>query len=392
MRRRSFLKAVAGFVPGAALAGRLGYGSPAEVAGPGKLDGQNLCALARELAKEKRTVVGVLRDPVFAGHEVPASLRPEHFQQVWGTRQNIRVVFLDKDQIRSYSVLFKGRLDILVYPYGEMYPMDTFPVFSGGALAHFLKRGGAVLTTGGVPFAQPVSDKGEPPLKNAPQPGDPNLDNVLYVQWVAPLGYKYYVHPYQPTVTRVNQAYLPGLPAEIKVAGCPLGLVANNSSHAPVPKPSHGNVFPERYPARQVTPLMWGTDKYSQALATNALLIQDFEDGSRRIHLAHQAEPHPLSPNSPNFSTLMDDLLNLLTNRVVVGSVETNYACFRQHEPVVVRAGLLSFEPEETEVEVMLEIRGNGETVDSHTESLRLPAKQSVTKEWHWTPEFFEAD
>ncbi|HVA01002.1 MAG TPA: hypothetical protein VMV34_05015 [Terriglobia bacterium] len=392
MRRRSFLKAVAGFVPGVALAGRFGYGSPAEVAEPGNMVGEKLCGLARELAEEKRTVIGVFRDPVFAGYEVPASLRPEHFQEVWGAKKNVRVVFLDKDQIRSYSILFKGRMDILVYPYGEMYPMDTFPVFSGSAMANFLKRGGAVLTTGGIPFAQPVSDKGEPPLKNATKPGDLNLDNLLYVRWVAPLGYKYYVHPYQPTVTRVHQGYLPGLPAEIDVAGCPLGLVANNSSHAPVPKPSHGNVFPERYPARQVTPLLWGTDKYGQVLATNALLIQDFENGSRRIHLAHQAEPHPLSPNSSTFSALMNNLLNLLTNRVVVESVETNYACFRQHEPVAVRAGLLSFEPEETEVEVVLEIRGNGETVDSHTESLRLPARQSVTKEWHWTPEAFEAD
>lgn len=391
MKRRSFLKAVAGFVPGVALASNLADAS-AQVAGPKKAEDENLCGLARELAQEKRTVVGVLRDPVFAGHEVPSSLRPEHFQQTWGTKENIRVVFLDKDQIRSYSILFKSRMDILVYPYGEMYPMDMFPVCSGSGLAHFLKRGGAVLTTGGVPFAQPVSDEGKPPLDDSPPPGDLNLDNVLYVRWVAPLGYKYYVHPYQPTVTRVNQDYLPEVPSDIDVAGCQLGIVANNSSHAPVPKPSHGNTFPERYPARQVTPLLWGADKYGQILTTNALLIQDFEDGSRRIHIAHQAEPYPLSPGSPAFSALMDALLNLLTNRVIVQSVETNYACFRQHEPVVVRAGLVSFEPEDTEAELVLEIRANGETVDLHTESLPLPAKQSVVKEWHWTPESFESD
>lgn len=392
MRRRSFLKAVAGFVPGMALAGHLGEAFPAETAEQENPTGRKLCALARELSKEKRTVIGVFRDPAFAGHEVPASLRPEHFQEVWGARKNVRVVFLDKDQIRDYFILFKSRMDILVYPYGELYPMDVFPVFSGAAMNNYLKRGGAVLTTGGVPFAQPVSEKLEPPPGFARKPGDLNLKNRLYVRWVAPLGYKYYVHPYQPTVTRVDQAYFPGLPAELDVAGCPLGIVGVNSSHAPVPKPSHGNTFPERYPARQVTPLMWGTDKYGQVLATNALLIQDFQNGSRRIHLAQQTEPHPLSPGSPIFRPLMDSLLNLLTNRVVVESVETNYACFRQHEPVVVRAALLSFEPQETEVEVTLEIHGGGKTVDSHTETLHIPAQQRVTKEWHWTPETFETD
>ncbi len=392
MKRRSFLKAVAGFVPGVALAGNLGFPSAADTGGPVNAPAENLCGLAQELAGEKRTVIGVFRDPVFAGHEVPASLRPEHFQQVWGARKDLRVVFLDKVQVNSYSILFKGRMDILVYPYGEMYPMDMFPVFSGSTVTHFLKRGGALLTTGGVPFSQPVSKEGKSPLKDASRPGELSLNQDLYRKWVAPLGYKYYVHPYQPTVTRIDRGYFPGLPAELKVSGCALGLVANGSSHDLIPKPSHGNLWPERYPARRVTPLMWGTDKFGQALATNALLIQDYENGSRRIHLAQQAEPHPLSPNTSTFRPLMDSLLKLLTNRVMVESVETNYACFRQHEPVVVRAGLLSYEPEATDVEVTVEIRGNGKTVDSHTETLSLPAQQSVTKEWHWTPEAFETD
>ncbi len=398
MRRRSFLKTVVGSLSVAtygaggrndAREAMLSREAAERETGLGNKD---FLALARELAAEKRTVIGVLREPSFSGHEVPASLRPEHFRETWGARKDVRVVFLDKDQIRSYSILFKGRMDILVYPYGPMYPMDAFSLFSGDTVAHFLKRGGAVLTTGGVPFGMPVSDEGQPPLNVGTKPGNLCLNNEIYQRWVAPLGYKYYVHPYQPAKTRVDQRYLPGLPATLDVAGCPLGIVANNSSRDPVPKPSHGNVFPERYPARQVIPLLWGADPYGQTLAVNALLIQDFENSSRRIHLAHQAEPHPLSPNSPVFPVLMGDLLKLLTNRLFVKDVETNYACFRQGEPVRVRAELASFEADETEVEVVLEIRGNGQTVDSRAESMRLPPGQSVIKEWHWSPEAFETD
>ena len=32
-------------------------------------------------------------------------------------------------------------MDILVYPYGSLYPMDSFPFFSGDTLTHFLGRG-----------------------------------------------------------------------------------------------------------------------------------------------------------------------------------------------------------------------------------------------------------
>jgi hypothetical protein len=396
MKRRSFLKTVVGFAPGVTVAGRMGYSSPGQAehaaAQPEGMAGKDFLVLARELAKEKRTVIGVFHDAAYAGREVPASLRPENFEQTWGARKDVRVVVLDKDQMRSYSILFKGRMDILVYPYGPLYPMDSFSLFSGDTLTHFLRTGGAVLTTGGVPFGLPVDDEGNPPVKKPLESDGLSLGNEVYQRWVAPLGYKFYVHPYPPAETRVDQRYLPSLQGTLDVAPCRLGIVANNSSHEPVPKCAHGNVFPERYPARQVTPLLWGTDKYGQVLAVNALLIQDFENGSRRIHLGHQAEPHPLSPDLHSFSGLMTDLLNLLTNRLVAKEVETNYACYRQGESVQVRAELASFEPSETEAEVRLEIRANGQTVDSHTETLRLPAKRTATKEWHWAPKSFEAD
>ena len=396
MRRRSFLKTVVGLVPGAAVASRIAYPRESSNSSPGvPPDGtysKDFLVLARDLAKEKRTVVGVFHDPTFAGREIPASLRPENFQNTWGARDDTRVVLLDKEQVRSYSILFKGRMDILVYPYGPLYPMDSFSLFSGDTLTHFLKRGGAVLTTGGVPFGLPVSDEGKPPVKEATEPDGLSLNNEVYQRWVAPLGYKYYVHPYPPAETRYDRGYFPSLQGPLDVSGCRLGLVANNSSHEPVPKCSHGNVFPERYPARQVTPLLWGTDKYGKVLAVNGLLIQDFENGSRRIHLTHQADPHPLSPNARHFSGLMADLLNLLTNQLMLKEVETDYACYRQGEPVRVRAELVSFEPNDTEAEVSLEIRANGQTVDSHTETLRLPAKQTATKEWHWAPQAFETD
>lgn len=206
--------------------------------------------------------MGVFRDPAFAVREIPASLHPEDFQKTWGRRDDIRVVFLDKEHIRSYSILFKGRMDILVYPYGPLYPMDSFPLFSGDTIKHFLKRGGALLTTGGVPFGLPVSDEGKPPVKEATEADGLSLKNEVYERWVAPLGYKYYVHPWQPAETRFDRRYLPSLQGPLNVAGCRLGLVANNSSHEPVPECSHGNVFPKRYPARQVAPLLWGSDKY----------------------------------------------------------------------------------------------------------------------------------
>lgn len=395
MQRRSFLKSAAGFVPGA-LVSRVAYSIPGLVANTGtqpeKVGDNDFLALAQELAKEKRTVVGVFHDTAYAGREIPASLHPENFQKTWGARNDVRVVILDKYQIRSYSILFKGRMDILVYPYGPLYPMENFLYSAGDMVAHFLKRGGAVLTTGGVPFGSPVSDEGKHPVEEPVESDGLSPNSEVYRRWVAPLGYKYYVHPHSPVETRADREYLPSVQSKLDVAPCRLGLVANNSSHEPVPKAAVGDCYPERYPARQVTPLLWGTDKYGQTLAVNGLFIQDFENGSRRIHLAHQDEPHPLSPNSQGFSGLMADLLSLLVNRLIVTEAETNFACYRQGEPVQVRAQLASFESSETDAEVRLEIRSHGQTVDSHSETIRFPAKQVVTKEWHWAPGVFAGD
>ncbi|MBV9480183.1 MAG: hypothetical protein JO249_05450, partial [Acidobacteria bacterium] len=347
-------------------------------------------ALARELAQEQRTVIGVFSDPAFANFQTPPSLRAEHFQKIWGARKDLRVELLDKYQIRSYSLLFKGRMDILVYPYGPVYPMDAFPFYTGDTLLGFLKRGGAILTTGGVPFGAPVNDEGKLPVQGKPDPL--SLNQQLYERWVAPLGYKYYVHPDVPPVTRAERELLPSLSATPKIAGCQTGIVANNSSHEPVPNPYHGNVFPERYPARSITPLLWGTDPYGRVLNTTGLLIQDFENGSRRIHFSHEKEPHPLSPETPHFTGLMNDLLFLLLNRLVVRDVAAGYACYHQGESVSVRAHLLNFAGHETKAEVQLQIRAGDRVVDSHTETVQFPAREAVTKEWHWTPNNFESD
>ncbi|MEO6434232.1 MAG: hypothetical protein ABIP55_00520 [Tepidisphaeraceae bacterium] len=347
-------------------------------------------ALARDLALEKRVVIGVLREPNFSGMESPASLRPEDFLKVWGDRPDVRVVLLDGEQMRSYSILFKGRMDVLVYPYGQNYPMDGFPFYTGQTIAAFLKRGGAVLTTGGVPFGTPQFSDEKRQAEKRTEPRPP--DKETYEKFVAALGVKYYVHPHLPTQTRANADFLPGLPGGAAMAPCPLGIVLNNSSHEPEPKPPHGNVFPERYPARQITPLLWGEDDYGQTLAVNALLSQDFETGSRRIHFAQESEPHPLSPASSHFVPLMEDVLRLLKNRLMVKEVESGLACYRQGETVHAQAELVSFESENADAEIVLDILADGKTVFSASRKRTFPPRETVVEKWDWSPPRFDTD
>lgn len=353
---------------------------------------QDFLALARELAREQRTVIGVFADPAFSGYETPQDLRPEHFLQTWGQRADVRVVLLDAEAVRSYSLLFKGRLDILVYPYGERYPMDAPPFYTGQTLQAFLKRGGALLTTGGVPFAQPVNADNQVVINN----GDPNarldLDPDRYDKWVAPLGIKYYVHPHVPPVTQVDTQYLPTLPHILDVDGCPLGIVVTNSAHEPEPQPPHGNVFPERYPVSQVIPLLWGTDRYGERLAVNALLIQNFETGSRRVHFAHESGKHPLSPGTPHFKQLMENLLRILTNKVMLKDVASQYACYRQGETVRVHAEVISYETQACEIELLLEIRAENQAPIHLSRAVTLRPRETTSLTWEWLPEAFAAD
>jgi len=382
MMRRTFLKIAAGAI-GAAVTNSLADPPAVTDVSPDQRK------FAEALRRRKGIVVGVLDDSRLGTPPMPATLTWEHFRDAWGALPDVHVVPLDRDQIRSYSILFRGHMDVLVYRYGPTYPMDAAPYYTGDALGGFLKRGGAILTTGGVPFGNPVGDDGHSMANSGLMPNE-----EVYRRWVAPLGFKYYQHPVTPPVLKADAAFLPSLPPDLGIPGAAVGVVVNNSSHDPVPKPYHGNVFPERYPARSVTPLLTGTDKYGSALATNGVLVQDYEDGSRRVHLSHMDGAHPLTPGSPFFAGLMRDIFALLTNRLVVKDVSTSYACYRDGEPAVVRAEFVSFENAPVETEVLVEIREreSGEVADAHREKLSIPAGKTVFAEWQWNPTRFDQD
>ena len=340
--------------------------------------------LARELKQFPGWVIGVLHDAAYAGLETPASLRYEDIAAAWGSRADVKVVPLDANQIRSYEILFRGKMDVLVFPYGSVYPMDAFGVYSGHTFNHFLRRGGAVLTTGGAPFMQQAGSEGEL-ISNSFTPQE------VYDRWVASFGVKVYESPTPPSQQRVNRALLPSLPAVLPAAPSRWGVVVNNSSHAPRPTPPHGNVFLERYPARQVIPLISGVDAFGAPINTAAVLAQDFEVGSRMIYFTHEAEPHPLSPRSGYFAGLMDDLLALLTNRVTAAEVAAEYARYRAGEAVRVRAEIDNHAGAPQPATLRLSIVTGEQTVFTAEETMSLPAGQSVA-EWTWAPESFEAD
>jgi len=223
--------------------------------------------LARELAAHDGLVVGVMSDPRFAGREVPGGLRFEHIAAIWGTIPGVRVVPLDADQIRSHAILFKGRMDILVFPYGSVYPMEAYGFYSGQSFNYFLRDGGAVLTTGGIPFSGQASPNGE--LMDTSSPD--KLTDV-FDRWISKFGIKYYQCRVPPSVEMPDADLLPELASPATWTPSATGVVVVNSAHEPVPKPPGGNVFPERTPARTVIPLLRGFDTWGQELCVSAVL------------------------------------------------------------------------------------------------------------------------
>lgn len=250
--------------------------------------------LARELASYGGVVVGIMDDPRFAGQETPRALRYRHFVETWGSLPDVRVLSLDADQIRSHSLLFKGSLDVLVFPYGGVYPMEAYRLYSGQSFDYFLKRGGAVLTTGGIPFRHQASPDGK-----AIETDTSDKLTDVFDKWISRFGIKYYQCRVPPSMELPDCEMLPELPRTACWQPSSTGVVVVNSAHEPVPKPSAGNVFPERTPARTVIPLLRGCDRWHQDLVVSAVLAQDFENGSRRIHFTHEHSDHPLSPDAP---------------------------------------------------------------------------------------------
>jgi len=349
---------------------------------------QSYSKLAKELAKEKRTVIGILCDTVFNGKETPQSLSPQHIQKLWNTNPDVRAVLLDVNQIRSYSILFEGKMDILVYPYGGIYPMDAFGFYSSQAYTNFVKKGGAILTTGDVPFSKQAGTTG----KVIGKTDSVSVDNNTYERWIAKFGIKYYFTSNISAKTLVNTDLLDSLPPSLKVSGCRTGIIANNSSSEPVPKPNQGNVFPERYPTKQVIPMLYATDRYNKVLAVNAVLVQDFKNGSRQIFFTHKAEPHPLSPSLSCHQSMMDNILRLLINKVMVKSVESKYACYKQGETVNIKSEIISFEKEAKNIEITMQVFDGLKEVFRQSDLMKIPAKGTLNEQWEWSPGKFDND
>jgi len=353
---------------------------------------QNVAAgyseLARELSAHNGIVVGVMNDPRFAGQEVPPGLRFEPIATAWETIPGVRVVSLDADQIRSHAILFKGKMDILVYPYGSVYPMDAYSLFSGQTFNYFLRQGGAVLTSGGIPFANQASPYGKH-MEND------TLEKLTEVfdKWISKFGIKYYQCRVPPAVEHPDSDLLPDLKSAVAWMPSSTGVVIVNSAHDPVPRPPSGNVFPERTPARTVLPLLRGFDHWGQKVCISAALSQDFENGSRRIHFTHVDGAHPLAPEAPHFPELMQALFGLLANRVFVKDVEAGYACYRQGEEVALTIELASFEPEAVSVTMALDIADAAGVVAHHAEEqLQLPPGRTSRRTHHWHPARFASD
>ena len=268
--------------------------------------------LGRQLAALDGLVVGVMHDERFAAHRMPADLTFEQLVGVWGARPNVSVVALDYDQMRSHAVIFKGNVDVLVYPYAGIYPMEAYEIYSGQSFNYFLRRGGAVLTTGGITFSKQADISGEHLSIDTPK----QLEEI-YDKWISKFGVKYYQCGETPDEEIADADLLDEL-APARWTASRNGVVVNNSAHEPVPRPSAGNVFPERTPARTVLPLLTGQNRFGQTLCVSAVLSQDFTNGSRRIHFTHEGPDHPLSPSHASFPAVMEKLLTLLENKVFV--------------------------------------------------------------------------
>ncbi|HEY0828586.1 MAG TPA: hypothetical protein VGE40_10855 [Bacilli bacterium] len=350
--------------------------------------GKHYSKLASELKRHQGIVVGVLQDLAYTGHETPADLRFEHFLNTWGAIPGVLVVPLDANQIRSYSILFQGKMDVLVFPYGSIFPMDALNLYSAQTFNQFLKRGGAVLTTGGIPFMKQSSPQGDFISIKTPE----EMTEV-YDKWVSKFGIKYYECSIPPKRQRVNRRLLPSMPDTLEGVVSRYGVSVANSAHEPVPKPPHGNVFPERYPMRQVIPLLEGVNKYGTHISTSALLTQDYEDGSRRIHFTHEDELHPLSPSSGYFEELMKDLFYLLDNRIIASDIEPEYACYRQGEEVRIRTEIINHGSAKVkDVVICLEIEDTSGGI-IYSDNQRITLEYGMNDfPWFWKPDRFEVD
>lgn len=328
----------------------------------------------------------IFKEKGFPVEGMPPGLTPEWIEENLRTR-DYQISYFNTLQLSDKSFLNPDEVDLLILPYGKAFPVDAF-----SSIRNYFEEGGGLFNLAGKPFWKPIKK-----IDNEWQ----EVDSKPYEEFLSKLGIKFYQSEINPSVCEFNQELIKGFVGKHLFTDADTGLSITTSDKTVNITPTHGNVFPYQLPCRDFLPIIKSLDKSGEILAYPAIFVKSWRNPYRQANkvpnkwclIAINGDKHPLNPQWPYARIFLKSILEYLSNKVVLHSLRTDYACYREAEQVKFEVKALNYGIENKILQLSFNLRDDkNRIVYKITKEINLLPLAEITINDIWEPKKFSCD
>lgn len=304
-----------------------------------------------DTSSRKQFRIAIFSEKSFPSVGAPSRLTPEWLYEILSGKFSVE--YLDSTKLADKKYLNPDKFDLLILPYGEAFPYAAFP-----QIKEFLMNGGGLFNLSGIPFWAPMTKLNGQWRRFA--------INDPYKEFLSPLGIKYYETPEQGSI----------------------GLTATTSLSYSLVKPTRGNVFPYRLPARSFDRDWPGIFIKSWKNAYNKTPNSAL---NKWCLLETKGESHSLNPQNQDAQKTLMRITDYLSFPIIVYALETDLAAYCQGESVGVSLKVMNSGKFPAACVLEFEILDqDGKVVYKSKKPLRLTPGEKSTLRQLWQPHKFQ--
>nr|MBU1328932.1 cellulase family glycosylhydrolase [Candidatus Omnitrophota bacterium] len=304
------------------------------------------------------------RIAIFKEQDFPSSGTPDLLTPEWlydNLSKNFSVAYLNASQLSDRKYLNTENFDLFILPYGESFPYKVFQ-----QIKEYLFEGGGLLNIAGRPFWAPI-DKIDGKWKKM------NVDDP-YKEFLSPLGIKYYE----------------------SLDNEDIGLSVTTSLGFTPIKPTHGNIFPYRIPARDFFFLENTVDVKNK---NSSIFVKSWRNPYIKdsLNIPHKwclvgsrGEGHFLNPKNSIALENLSKIIEYLACPIIIYELETDLAAYYQREEVKVSLKVMNNGKFKEKAVVDFEfLDQDGKIVYDSSSSMELNSGQRMVLNEKWRPKKF---
>lgn len=267
---------------------------------------------------------------------------PEEFSAEWVGRilaEEYDIVYLNTEKLKDESLLNINRIDLLILPYGEAVPEGGLPT-----IVKFIKEGGGLFTTAGRPFRY-ILMKGDKSWEK--------INSSKTEKYISSLGLNSYII-YSKDIAAIkatSEIFDMEFDMKLPPSHDQYGLCVKTSERIYTTPPIKGNVFPYRIAARNFIAPIILIDNDDNYIGAPLTLVKSWSNPYKTTDrvpnkwclIGFTGESHPLNTSDKNSAKRLKEILKFLSSKIILVGVETDYASYRDGEPISITTNVLNY-------------------------------------------------